>query len=271
MRAISTVLDVAVFLLLVSASVGALTLAPQHQPDRVTVDTTATTLATTTADVTYTLQGEQRHAHGTIGTLLARAAVERAVISGHPLSSSSQFVDRVRAVTRARISSPTRTQVIAHWVPYRGAPIRGRVTVGSAPPAGADVTVATLSIPAPFTPVPLAPPSDVNDTFHRLARVTASAIADQLLPKTRLEVSASSESPTAAITAHRFHVFASALDLELGAALQQGDIALARSLVTDALAETFAREMRSRFESPTAGRGAVRITTVDLVVRRWDE
>ena len=67
MRAISTVLDVALFVLLVSAAVGTLTLAGPPTKADSSVDETADVLATSTLSVEYELRGQTRHAHGTVG------------------------------------------------------------------------------------------------------------------------------------------------------------------------------------------------------------
>ncbi len=269
MRAISTVLDVAVFLLLVSAAIGTLALAPTDEPDPVTVDDTATTLATTTAEIDYDLRGADRRAHGTVALLLGRAAVGNLTLDGHGVSTTEGFRQRVRETTLARTPDGNRTQVLVRWEPYRGAPLAGRISVGPHPPTGTDVTTATLTVPSPFEPAGLSA-SNVTDRGYRgVAHATAETVTDALLPDTRLEASAGERSPTAVVTAQRFQSLASVLGVDCENLLQRGAVSQAEAVVTDALADRLFRDMRDRFESPTTATRAVDTATVDIVVRRW--
>ncbi|UPV73314.1 hypothetical protein M0R89_12245 [Halorussus limi] len=166
MRAISTVLDVSLCLLLVSAS--ALTLAgtpmsetrnesgagPATAPDA--ADEAATVLATSTASVTYRAPSsdaaaagvgdpENRTVHDTLAGLLAGAVAAKA-----GPDPATDFARAVAArVGRALHRSGGRAQVVARRTTARtsGRSVgSGRVVAGPAPPPDADVYAAAFSV-----------------------------------------------------------------------------------------------------------------------------
>ncbi|NHN58059.1 MULTISPECIES: hypothetical protein [Halorussus] len=171
MRAVSTVLDAALCLLLVSAS--ALTLAgtptgPSTAADPDTADEAAELLATSTARVTYEADGadteaamgaesgstaRNRTVHDTLAGLLASAATADATGSRAPPAarSTADAISFVRAVT-ARVDRALRrldggVQVIAqrNASALSGTP-HGRVVAGDAPPPEADVHAARFAV-----------------------------------------------------------------------------------------------------------------------------
>lgn len=156
-RGVSTVLDVALFLLLVSVAVGLLYAAPRAgdpQSDPDVAAETATTLATTTTTVRYAPAGSadapERPVRGTVAEHLAAAAVANARIDGRPLREAPAYHEGVRDVTRrtlADVGDGTRIQVRAVWEPLPGADAGGEVVVGPSPPPDADVHAATVEVP----------------------------------------------------------------------------------------------------------------------------
>lgn len=163
-RAISTVLDVALFLLLVSAAIGLVYAAPRAggpaaggTPD-VDPDVAAeatTTLATTTTTVRYAPAGAgedapQQPARGTVAEHLAAATVANAALEDRPLHQAPRYEAAVRNATRAtrsRIQAGTAVQVRTRWEPLPGSDLRGELVVGPSPPPDADVHAATLAVP----------------------------------------------------------------------------------------------------------------------------
>ncbi|WP_128477985.1 DUF7284 family protein [Halorussus pelagicus] len=164
MRAISTVLDVSLCLLLVSAS--ALTLAgtpaqdrrsgPPTAPD--SADEAATLVATSTASVTYrpadsaNENTRNRTVHDTLAGLLASASAANA----EP-ESATDFVRAAtatvgRALRRAGISAqvvarPSETLPTSYSPTSQSTPERsGRVVAGPAPPPDADVYAAAVAV-----------------------------------------------------------------------------------------------------------------------------
>lgn len=161
-RAISTVLDAAVFLLLVSAAIGLLYAAPQTDEDGAAdpdvAAETATTLATSIETIEYAPapDGDRADAattrpdRGTIAELLAETTVANARLDGEPLTRAPNHEAAVRNATRRtihRIDSDVRIQVRTQWRPLPGSGLRGGVVVGPSPPEDADVHAATMTVP----------------------------------------------------------------------------------------------------------------------------
>lgn len=174
-RAVSTVLDVSVCLLLVGAAVLALVSVPRPGPDPAAgrAEELATTLAGSTATVRYTAGGELRTARGTYAGLLGDAArAERA-------NRTPDFRAAVLNATRPTLGGDGwHAQVVTVWRPYEGT-TAGEVVVGPAPPRGADVHAATTVIPSGVAPVRgRADTAADSDGYRGVARV----LADALLP-----------------------------------------------------------------------------------------
>lgn len=172
-RAVSTVLDVSVCLLLVGAATLTLSTAPVAGPDPSAgrAEELATTLAGSTATVTY----RQRTARGTYAGLLADAARTDA----RPGLGRDAFRGAVVAATRPVLGGDGwRAQVVVTWRPYEGADV-GRVVVGEAPPPSADVHAATTLVPSGLGAVgPAAEAAATRDGYRGVADV----LADALLP-----------------------------------------------------------------------------------------
>ena len=153
-RAVSTVLDASLCLLLVSASVVTLVGVPTDDEgdpnaDADAADEAAELLATTTAQVTYEADDENRTAHDTLAGLLAAAAA----VSGRPASDSQEVtVERFeRAVTERvnrtlrRFGGDAQVVVRSESTVRDDSPAR-RVVAGRRPPADADVHSAVFSV-----------------------------------------------------------------------------------------------------------------------------
>lgn len=149
MRAVSTVLDVSLCLLFVTAS--ALTLvgtplvdrsSPEAGPD--SADEAAEVLTTTTASVTYGSGDRNRTAHDTLSGLLASA-----VLADTDSASAIEFRSAVTSrVGRALRDLDVDAQVVADPVAEsRPAPVpESPLTVGTEPPSNADVHAATVAV-----------------------------------------------------------------------------------------------------------------------------
>jgi hypothetical protein len=247
-RAISTVVDVTVCLLLISAAVGTLVVTDPHSVDG-TADDTAEQLATTTATVSDPGGAMTRRVYGTHAELLARGAVANLTLSGRSVApTAAAFRGAVRErVGRLLDRAPERTEVTARWEPYPNAPIGGRLTVGPAPPERATVSTARLTVPI-FIDDGL---TESADNFDKLAAALAEMILEQTLAGT----------PPQREQSTRFADRASAYDRALGAA-SAGDR-------ERALATRLRRDLRDRFATPEAAADALRPTVVRVVIREW--
>jgi hypothetical protein len=271
-RGISSVVDVSVFLLLVSAAVATLTLVPSPAPEPVTVDESANVLGAATAEVDYRLGGEDRRAHGTVASLLARGTVANTSVDGRPLSDGQEpFLERVRTATRRTLGPTNRTAAVARWAPYRGSPLRGTLRVGTTPPPGRGVTVATLTVPVPTEYVEAPATARAKaDGFRGVAAVAARETASVLLPRTSAALPSGRVSPASTVASSRFRVLAEATGVSVSGPLSNRNVSLAYRRVVDGLTGRFAADMRDRFESPAAATTALRVGTVRITLRRWE-
>jgi hypothetical protein len=280
-RGVSTVVDVSLFLLLVSAAVLSVVTAADRtgvadadeagvQGDAATVET----LATATTTVRYDLGVDDRTGesisrvrHGTHAELLAEAAVANATVDGDPLSPyAAGFVDAVRAAVGGVVGG--RTQVVATWRPVPGAGVVGRVSVGPTPPADATVHAATLPV-ASGLPAARGPATDAAREGHGygpVAGVVARHLVDGLFPPRRTRVALDGGAADAAVVRTRFAsmraAYGAETPLDAGVTPATDDLAAA---VADRTERTF----RDRFASPGAAASSVRVGRVTVVVRTW--
>lgn len=182
-RAISTVMDVSLALLLISASVVAVGLYLHDDGDRDRTDgqrgdRALETLSGTTITITYDLGAENESGvaatdseyyerpsrlesdaddagdrdeittYGSATDLLGEAALTNVRIDGTELFAYGHDVERsVEAATQGRLAGGERSvYAIATWEPYDGAGIAGTATVGERPPRSADVSSATTTV-----------------------------------------------------------------------------------------------------------------------------
>lgn len=160
-RAISTVLDAALFLLLVSAAIGMLYAIPdpqvQGEPDPDVAAEGAATLSTTLRTVEYvpgaledTDHAQNRTDRGPVAELLAETTVANAQFRGRNLTRAPNHEAAVRGATRRtllRFPEDVAVQVRSRWRPLPGSGLRATVSVGPAPPADVDVHAATVAVP----------------------------------------------------------------------------------------------------------------------------
>lgn len=167
-RGVSTVLDVALALLLVSASVLVLGLYLQDSDDGLEdthADRTAETFAATTISVHYDLSDVEdserfvppermaantydRTEYGPATGLLADAAVTNARIDGDRLLAyGDEYEDAVDAsIGSALVGSNHQVYAVAVWEPYENATVRGEATAGERSPPDEDVGSATVTV-----------------------------------------------------------------------------------------------------------------------------
>lgn len=273
MRAVSTVLDVSLFLLLVSAAVATLAV-PAADPPSATADRTAETLAATTTNVTYPVPAASSPddrtvtATGTDAALLGRGAVANLTLAGESVApGSAPFRRAVRNRTEAALAwSPGRTAVVALWEPYPGAPLRGRLTAGADVPPGVEVSTATATVPASIPSVGHAATEGAEDGYRGVADPIAAAVVETTVAADGV----GGTGPGAvAIRDGRLRAYTDALGIRTVGLETGGGRAATAENVERRLAEHLAADMRDRFDSPGAAADAVRTGTVRVVVREW--
>ena len=275
-RGISTVFDVTLFLLLVSAAVlSVVTAGGSVAGDPGTVgrdEATVETIATTTATVRYDLGVDRRTndtvsrvTHGTLAELLAEAALVSLAVDDDRVSPyAGGFVAAVGDAVRPALDG--RTQVVATWSPYPGSSLRGHVRVGPTPPADATVHAATLTVdsgvpPARDTAVAAAPTG-----YDRVAAVVAGRTVHGLFPPRRTHTALDGATVDGNVTRARFERVAAAYGSD--ATLDAGG-RVARFDLSTAIANRTSEELRERFETPRAAASSVRTGRVTVVVRTW--
>lgn len=280
----STVLDGLLCLLLISAAVVTVTTATPNEPtgegDAADV---ASTLATTTATVNYTLTPRfgttgveaprtgdafDRTAHGTLAELLARAAVARITVGDERLWHARDGFVRavVRAVGGAVRSNHTR--ITAVWQPYPDSSITGRLVVGSRPPPDRPVHAATVEAPSGIpTRAGAMRRAARNGDVDGVANATADGIVSGLFPPTRTRIAASGASPSAALVRHRYRRASAGIGVAPPTELGDGGVGTANDRLEAALSERVARELRTTNATTTAD--TVRLGRVRIVVRTW--
>lgn len=274
-RGVSTVVDVALFLLLVSAAVLSVATAGGHERDVVAAgrdEATVETLATATATVRYDLARDprtnetiERVRHGGLAELLAEAAVASVAVDGEQISPyAGGFVAAVGEAVHPALDG--RTQVTATWTPYPGSHLRGRVTVGPSPPPDARIHAATLAVDSGLLTA-RDPALDAAPTgYGRVARVVARHTVEGLFPPRRTRVALDGGTVDGAVARTRFERAAAAYDS--GATLESG-VTPATDDLTRAMSERTETELRDRYETPRAAASSVRTARVTVVVRTW--
>jgi len=202
-RSVSTVLDVAVALVLISASVTLLFVfvaQDDAQPVPVEADRTAETLVATTASPQYTLEPAVDHAedgifrtedageferteYGTTLGLLGDVTVINASFWGKEYSRAGvELEESVEGATLSEISRMDHdVRLEAVWRPYEGSGIEGSAGVGQSVPPNEDVSSVTMTVSSGFDDVS----DDIRDTdadIDDAANLIAHEIVAGLLP-----------------------------------------------------------------------------------------
>jgi hypothetical protein len=290
-RGVSTAVDAVLALVLVSAAVLAVTGAtpPASPTDR--ADETVETLSATTATVEYSLapglpdgvapdrDGADlgRRTNGSLTGLLAAAAVANASVAARQVTHAGDGFER--AVENATREALTRSvglgadvRVRARWRPYRGARLRGLLSVGDAPPPGVDVHAATTTVPtdAGLTTGGAVAVARVHG-FAGLATALANATARVLFPRGDLAAALRDRSPVDALARHRYRRGAALLgtSVDLPDPPSRSAVARADRRLRSALARRFGRRLRERYRSPVRAARDVRVAGVVVTVERW--
>ncbi|NHN40930.1 hypothetical protein G9C85_04675 [Halorubellus sp. JP-L1] len=168
-RAVSTVVDVALALLLVTASIATMVvfLGEDDQPTETrNPDELAQTLSATTITAEYSLESLEnsdqfedeeyyeysRRNHGTAVELVADATVRSVTFDTPgdrtPLNEGSEpYVEAVEAGVNERVTGTNENaHVVALWRPYNRSDIQGRIEAGPTPPGDADVSTTTIRV-----------------------------------------------------------------------------------------------------------------------------
>lgn len=297
-RGVSTVLDVAVFLLLVSAAVGILYAAPDAGDSRDGADVApavATTLATTTTGVEYAPRvdgaaGAVRTQRGSVLALLALATVANTVWddagSGDAPAGAATadaagvlapaYEAAVRNETRAVLRGLERDatiQVRAVWEPLPGSGLRGETVVGPSPPPGTDVHAATTTVPV-GTPRASAgangAPGGASARDCRvLAEVVARDVIGQRFPTERTSATLRGDGGSRERVRARYRAVAASLGIDPDEVPRGADATGANARLAAALASQLEPTACEGYANAAAAADAAAPAAVTVVVRTW--
>jgi len=293
MRAVSTVLDVSLFLLLVGAAVGLVAVSSAPSVDGPVAptdpaDEVAETLASSTARVNYSLGPDlagtewaplnaaedpilTRSDHGSYAALLAEATVANGRLLREPLTiGGDEYASAVRDVTRRAIRLTNGSAAVrATWRPYVDAHLVGDVSVGGRAPPDVDVRTATVTVDSGFRTVRDEVRAAAEDEgFDGVAAVLANATVEKLFPERATRLAVRSGYPTAATAEARYAAVDDALD-GIDLAVEEDGVRQTNANVESALAEWYADDLRRIYGDPGVAAQNVRMDSVTVVVRTW--
>lgn len=277
----SAALDACLCLLLVSAAAVTVTSVAPSQAERGAdrADAVAQTLAVETAQVRYTLAPPggggatanpeyERSAHGTLASLLARAAVSTVRVDGEPLTRTrADFAAVVRETVRARL--PARTQVVVEYAPYPGAHLGRELALGPTPPTNADVNAATVRVPSGVSKAENASVIATGTGFAGLSRVVATELVSGLFPPRKGRLALAGDHPVDALVTHRYARASELYGVRTRDAIERGDTRTANRRLAASMRERIAADLRQRFASPEEAADALRLADVRISVRTW--
>lgn len=288
-RAVSTVVDVTLFLLFVGAATAAVVNGVTVESPEAgnPADDGTELLATSTATVEYQLRPagdpppwttnatarHRRSAHGSLAELLGEAAMSRVSVDGARVASAgTEFEAAVANTTRRRLHEWNhRSAVRARWEPYRGAPVNATLRVGQRPPPSADVRAATLRVPSPTPGVrEEARRAASASGYDGVARVVAGAVVEGLFPPDATHLALEGDYPSNRLARTRYRRMGALVGAgELP--VQSNDPAGLNDRVTDALAVELREDLRDRFDSPAEAASSVESGTIRVTVRTWSQ
>ena len=250
-RAVSTVADVTLAILLVVAAMGVLVTFVERDDaahDPMTAEYTAETIASGTMNVTYDveqaleayerLRGVEREytddnlrrlAHRPIVAHAAAAAVLNLEFDLDKLQPEASrgtvglsreavaYEPAVDAAMQTRlVESSFDTQVIAVWEPLEGGPLRGSAEFGQRPPPQTDVSATTLTVPVDVPSVRERAIDRVDDPadFDVVADTVAKALIEGYLPTRESQRALESNGVARDLTAYRYYRMAQVLGTE---------------------------------------------------------
>lgn len=291
-RAISTVLDVGLCLVLVTAAVA--TVAGVHVPAstadhaRPAAGETATTLSTATTTVTYSLsevvegsdrpsfprttgQGFTRSRHGTYASLLARAAFANLSLGDRAVAGiGDPFVAAVESSVRPLlVGRGWRAQVVARWTPHPGSDLAGVVRVGATPPPDSTVHAATVTVPSGVALTDGPPEAAAPTGFRQLGRALARGLVERQFPPERTRRALRGAYPEPGLTALRYRAFTDAIDADVATPVRAEAPSVANERLVVALADRLTAGLRDRYADPSTARERLDPGTVTIVVRTW--
>lgn len=282
-RAISTVLDVALCMLLISASVMLVAVFLQMDDGEVepeVADETAQTIGATTTAVEYSIADVEsdsdvafegthyddadyrRVKHGTLAELLSSAVAANVRVDDELVSAEGpNFAEGVDRNVQGELGSEgTNVEVWARWEPYEDASIRSELTVGNPPPSDADVSSVVKRVPSQQERLSEDEIEGLYDVDDRSFEPTADVLADEIVrsyfPERSTRVALQSDDLERDLVVYRYLQFGDRLDgalteddLEAGGPLNrtEADVETANERLASNLSTVIERDLEDAY------------------------
>ncbi len=304
-RAVSTVADVSLALLLVVAAMGVLVAfveTDRNEHDPVDTEYTAQMLAAATTNTTYSVaeavdthyrehRGEDnpysgaeltRISHGPVATQLADVAVTNVTLDGTQLSSEAVDYETTledRLQTRL-VGSRHELSISAVWTPFDGAQLRGETLLGQQPPPRADVSTTTLTVSSgmPDARDEAVGAVEHDDDYGAVAQAVANATVAGYFPELETQRTLEGDGVDHDLTRYRYERMVTVLDGERSVFEQTGwlspstaDAETANEYLADRLAAAFESQLEATYGSENATEAARTVSagTVTITIRTW--
>jgi hypothetical protein len=309
-RAISTVADVSLALLVMAVAMSVILVGPESTDsphDEKTADRGAELLATSTGNTTYSLEpvlrtaredpevreiqpmadserdelDVNRHSHGTMAEQIATIAILNGRIDGEPfINADTDFERTLDERLRSMFGNAgMKANVTTVWRLYEGASVRGTGTFGNAPPPNRNVSATTLQVPSGFKPIDTPRPSAGNGTpdFDAVGRRLAASVVHSLLPAQQSQRALESKGPDRLLTLYRYvelaRIATDGSDILAQRDLQRtsADASAANEALIHELADVLATEhLAEDFDNPSNAVRALEPETVTITIRTWE-
>jgi len=303
-RAISTVADATLAIVLIVAAMGVLVVfveGDDRKHDPVESEQTAQTVTASTMNTTYNLsdavahldehysyyspyEGDQleRISHGPIGTQIADVAVASVAIAGETVSREGEDYEAVldEQLQAALVASQFDTQISAYWTPLNGVDVEGVVEIGQTPPHDADVSTTTVTVASDFPNVDASVLGEGNNEtdYRPVAKAVADATVEGYLPELESQRALESSGLDYLLTTYRYNRLATVLaghsdDIEQWLTPSEANASAANEYLSDHLATVLVDQLEMLhgdvYDNPEEALESVSVSEVTLTVRTW--
>lgn len=306
-RAVSTVADVSLGLLLIVAAMGVLvTFAETGQSEHDPIDTeyTAQTLTASTTNTTYTVSEAvdehyrdhrtddnpydetelTRVSHGPIATQIADVAVANASLGGHHLSNEAVGHEAAleEELQTQLVGSRYETSISAVWEPVEGATLRGETVHGQHPPPAADVSTTTLTVSSgvPDAREEALDAVEGDEDYGAVAQAVANATVAGSFPELETQRALEGDGVGSDLTRYRYERVATVLDGNRSIfertdwlSPSSANAEAANDYLATRLAATLESQLEAEhgetYESASEAARTVSTGTVTITIRTW--
>lgn len=300
-RAVNTVADVSLAVVLVTAAIALVAAAPGKQPpsdERLTSERTGEVLSTATIAVPYSLgpvvaetssadryDDDELHrvSHGSVADLVADAAIaDLSVAEGRTLTPAGRVYETaIEDRFQARlVGSNVETNVTALWKPYEDADIGGSATVGQPVPPAKAYSSTHLTVPSGFGPARADARAAVDhaDDYESVGAVLARTLVDGYLPPVASERALEEGGLERDLTVFRYEQMATLVErtapddrvLRRNLPAESADSDRLNGYLATHLAEQIAADLASEYDTAQAAAAAVSTAEVTVIVRTWE-